>query len=175
MRIDADRFDAVLAKLTVLSTQAGGDVQNVSTKAVDVHGGVHRHRRPPARARVDRATYLTILSRATTIGETLSVQQQVDGVQQQIEQLQGQQRLLANQSDLASLTVTVSEKGAAPKPEPKPLTGAGKALHRASSGFTGALENVVAGSGVAAVILLALAVLAVLGRFAIRLARRRLV
>ena len=175
MRIDADRFDAVLGKLTALSAQAGGDVQNVSTRAVDVTAeytdiGARLHALEST-----RATYLTILSRATTIGETLSVQQQIDGVQQQIEQLQGQQRLLANQSDLASLTVTVSEKGAAPKPEPKPLTGAGKALHRASSGFTGALESVVAGSGVAAVILIALALLAVVGRFAFRLARRRLV
>lgn len=59
-----------------------------------------------------RATYLTLLGKATTVGEILQVQQQIDGVQIQIEQLEGQRKVLADQSDLATLTIDLAETGA---------------------------------------------------------------
>ena len=54
-----------------------------------------------------RNTYLTLLARASSINETLSVQQRLDDVQSQLEQLQGQVKVLDSQTDYASLEVNV--------------------------------------------------------------------
>ena len=42
-----------------------------------------------------RQQYLTILAKATTVGDVLAVQEQLDGIQSQIEQLQGQLQVLS--------------------------------------------------------------------------------
>ena len=59
-----------------------------------------------------RSKYLTILGRATTIGATLEVEQQVEDVQQQIEEIQGELKVLRNQSADGTLTGDVSQIGA---------------------------------------------------------------
>lgn len=121
-------------------------------------------------------TYETIQSKATTTGDIVSVQQQIDGVQSQIEQLEGERQLLANQSDLATLDVTLSEQGAAVTAPPTSNdSGLGGAVHRAWQHFTSGIEWVVAASGTVALILIAVTVIGVGGRLGYRLVRRRLV
>jgi hypothetical protein len=123
-----------------------------------------------------RETYLTMLSKATTIGDTLSVQQRIDAIQQQIEQLQGDQMLLANQSDLATLDVNVSEKGAAVTVPPvHNQSGFSNAVHRAWHRFTSGLESVVAASGTLALVLIGCALAYLGGRVLYRSVRRRMV
>jgi hypothetical protein len=122
-----------------------------------------------------RNRYLDILSRARTIGETLTVQQRVDDVQQQIDQLEGQRRVLANQSDYGTLTFSVAETADAQAFLTKEPSGWTKAWHDATHGFTSGVQRIVAGSGRTLLVLLVVAALLLLGRTGWRLARRRLV
>lgn len=131
-------------------------------------------------ARIDalqtqRQTYLTILSRATTIQDTLAVQQQLDTLQQQLEQLQGQQKVLADQSDLATVGVTITQKGSAALAPAKSRTGFDKAAHEAWWGFSDGLQGLLAASGVLLLIVLIVGVLALVGRLGVRIVRRRLI
>ena len=123
-----------------------------------------------------RDTYLTMLSKATTIGDTLSVQQRIDAIQQQIEELQGEQQVLASQSDLATLDVNVSEKGAVVTvPTEHHRNGFSSAVHRAWDHFTGGLESVIAASGTLALVLIGCGLAFVGGRVLYRSVRRRMV
>jgi hypothetical protein len=121
-----------------------------------------------------RNRYLAILSGAKTIGETLTVQQRVDDVQGQIDRLKGQQRVLADQSDLGTVTFSVAER-ADQVLTTSPRSGWSKAWHDATHGFTSGVQAIVAGSGRALLVLLVGAVLLVMARGGWRLARRRLV
>src|SRR6185437_10987549 len=123
-----------------------------------------------------RDTYLTMLTKATTIGDSLSIQQRIDGIQQQIEQLQGEQNVLADQSNLATLNVNVSETGAAVTvPSDHHRNGFSGAVHRAWDRFTGGLEAVVAASGTLALVLIGCAIAYAGGRVLYRSVRRRMV
>ena len=78
--------------------QALGQTSNLTTKATDVTGQY-----VDLQARLDaleatRQQYLSILAKATSIGDILSVQEELDSVQTQIEQLQGQLQLLSSQT-----------------------------------------------------------------------------
>jgi hypothetical protein len=126
-------------------------------------------------AEASRQTYLTLLSKANTIGDTLAVQQQIDALQQQIEQLQGQQKVLADESDLATITVTVSQKGASSVIPAAPRRGFDKAAHDAWTGFTGGLQDLVAASGVVVLVLIGLVIVGLASRIGIRIVRRRLI
>ena len=69
-----------------------------------------------ASARGQLAAYNALLSRASTIGDIVSLEQQIATVQTQIEQLQGQLNYLDSVTKLSTLTVTLTESGAAPPP-----------------------------------------------------------
>jgi hypothetical protein len=110
-----------------------------------------------------RGTYLTLLSKATTVGDILAVQQQIDGVQTQIEQIEGQRKVLADQSDLGTLTVDLSEKGAQVH-EPGKQNGFVHAFRVAGRSFLRGLEGIISALGVVALIALVVAVLYLLYR-----------
>jgi hypothetical protein len=93
LRMPVNNFEQAVTR-----SQKIGHQTSLSTSAHDVTGKyVDLHARLIALQRT-RQTYLTILSRATTIGEILSVQQRVDDTQSQIERLQGELKVLRNQS-----------------------------------------------------------------------------
>ncbi|MCU1594416.1 MAG: putative lipoprotein, partial [Frankiales bacterium] len=108
-----------------------------------------------------------------TIGETLTVQQRVDDVQSQIDRLEGQRRLLANQSDQATLTMTISEKPPAVV-KAQTTSGLSSSWDKAKHGFSSGIEGLISRSGRALVVLLVLGIALVVGRFGWRLARRRM-
>jgi hypothetical protein len=170
VRVPVASFDALRnqvrsMKATVLSEQVSG--KDVTATYADT------------KAQIDSLTaarnrYLDILSRARTIAETLSVQQRVDDVQQQIDRLEGQRRVLADQSDYGTLTLTVAET----KDEAlvtKAPSGWSKAWDDAQHGFSSGVQRIIADSGRALLVLLVGAALLLLGRTGWRLARRRLV
>ena len=131
------------------------------------------------RARIDalqasRQQYLTILSKATSIGDILAVQNQLDTIQGQIEQLQGQLNLLDGQTTYATLTVSLSQTGHRPPPPPVPQSGIGRAWHQSVSGFTSGVEWLVRIAGRTLFVLLCLVVLALAGRWAWRAWRRQM-
>ena len=172
VRVPVAAYDAFLAqvrglKLEVVSvTQTGKDV---TATYADTQAQIQS-------LTAARGRFLAILARAKTIGETLTVQQRVDDVQQQIDRLEGQRRLLASQSDYATVTLSVAEKGAQDQAFVKKApSGWSKAWHDATHGFTSGVQSIVAGSGRTLLVLLCGAALLLLGRTGWRLARRRLV
>lgn len=117
-----------------------------------------------------RSTYLTIESKATTIGDILAVQQQIDAVQQELDQLQGQVQLLANESAFGTLSVTVG----VPTPRPSQSSGLSLAWHHAVRSFVHGVEDIVAATGPLLLVTICLLLLTVLVRVGWRLSRRRM-
>lgn len=145
---------------TLVSDVRGiGRVQSLDTQATDVTSQY-----VDLQARIDALTssreqYMTIMSKATTIGDVLAVQSQLDSLQTQIEQLQGQLQVLDNETTYATLAVTVSQTGTAPAPAPKPEPAVAHAWHEAVHGFLAGVSWLVSISGpLLFLLLLALAV-----------------
>ncbi len=127
--------------------QALGKTSNLTTKATDVTGQY-----VDLQARIDaleetRQQYLTIMAKATSIGDVLSVQDQLDSVQTQIEQLQGQLQLLSNQTAYSTATITVNERGTPPRSAPAPESGVVKSWHDSLHGFAAGVEGVIRYAG----------------------------
>jgi hypothetical protein len=168
LRIPAGQFDSAVTAVERL-----GHVTSLTTNADDVTGRfVDLSARLSALQRT-RATYLTILGRATTIGATLEVQQRVDDVQQQIEELQGQLKVLRNQSADGTLTVDVSQVGSASRVHHTPKQhGIGKAWHTSISRFDRGFDAIVGALGPLLLAIMILAVLLGVGRLGYRGVRR---
>jgi hypothetical protein len=170
VRVPVARFGSLVAqvralRVKVVSEQTSG--KDVTATYADTQAQIQS-------LQAARSRYLAILAGAKTIAETLTVQQRVDDVQGQIDRLEGQRRLLADQSDLGTLTITVAEKADQVLTTPA-RTGWSKAWHDAWHGFTGGLQSMLGGSGRALLVLLVGAVVLLLGRVGWRVARRRLV
>jgi hypothetical protein len=169
LRVPAASFDDVVTRAralgTVLSSTTHG--QDVTAQYSDIQARL-------TALDATRNQLLTILRRATAIGDVLSVQDRINQVQTEIEQLQGQQKVLDDQTSYASLSVQVSQHGAKHGPPDKP-SGVAKAWDDARHGFTSGVEGILAASGTALVVLLVLAALATLVRFGWLHLRRRLV
>ncbi len=141
-----------------------GETSNVSTSATDVTGQYVDLQARLTALEDSRQQYLTILAKATSIGDILSVQEQLDGIQQQIEQLQGQLQLLTSQTSYSKVTVTVNEGTPPPPPGPLPGSGLVRAWHDSVGGFVAGVEGVVRLAGPSLFALLCLALVAVGGR-----------
>jgi hypothetical protein len=169
LRVPSAQFEALLAH-----AQALGTTMSVSTSGQDVTGQfVDLNARINA-LEASRQRYLDILTHATTVGDILAVQQQLDGLQTQLEELQGQLNVLTDQTSYGTLTVHVQEPGSAPPHHTTP-SGLSAAWQRARRGFTRGAESVIGASGGVAVFLACVALLAVVARVGWGLARRRLV
>ncbi|MDT7548756.1 MAG: hypothetical protein QOE84_1150, partial [Actinomycetota bacterium] len=106
----------------------------------------------------------------------LTVQQRVDNVSGQIDQIEGQKKLLASQSDLSTLTVSVRESGdPVGKATNKPRSGISQAFTDARDGFVNGVEAIIRHSGGFLLFLICAAVVLLLGRLSWRVARRRMV
>jgi len=155
LRVPVAQFSDTVAKAEEL-----GHVESLSTEAKDVTGKyVDLNARMHALQRA-RGTYLSILSRATTIGATLSVQQRIDDIQQQIDQLHGAIKLLGSQSSYSTLDVHVDQPNAIvlTKVHHK-RHGLAKAWHTSIHRFSRGIDAIVAAVGplLLAVLLIALA------------------
>lgn len=173
LRIPVSRFDDTISRVRGIT---GVKVLSLETSAKDVTSKYVDLQARLKALQDTRNVFLTLLSKARTIGETLAVQQHVTDVQSQIEQLQGQIKVLASQSALSTLTVTVDQKVtpvAVKKHHEK--SGLHKAIDRSMSRFVRGVEAII---GVIGPLLLA-ALLIVLfwfaGRFGYRVLRRRMV
>ena len=124
MRVPTAKLDSVIDRV-----QAEGDVvritadqQDVTEQVVDVDSRVDS-----ARASVDRIR--SLLSEATTIGEVVRIESELSRREADLESLLAQQRSLADQTSLATLSVTVLAPNAV---EPPPV---------ATTGFLPGLER----------------------------------
>lgn len=171
LRVPVRSFESVLGQLR--GKGFGAKVVSSQTSGKDVTADYADTQAQLTTLAAAKQRYLTILSGAKSIGQVLEVQQRIDDVQGQIDRLEGSRRVLADQSDLASLSVTVAEKTnpALIKTEP---TGFSKAWSDARHGFSSGVESLVAHSGRALLVLLVALALLALGRVGWRVARRRL-
>jgi hypothetical protein len=159
MEVPVNDFASVLK-----AAERYGKTSNVSTSATDVTGQYVDLQARLSALEDSRQQYLTILAKATTIGDILSVQDQLNSIQQQIEQLQGQLQLLTSQTSYSKVTVTVNEGTPPPPPGPLPESGLVRAWHDSVGGFVAGVEGVVRLAGPFLFALLCLALVAVGGR-----------
>jgi hypothetical protein len=138
LQVPVDSFADVLQRARAL-----GSVSDLSTKATDVTGQYVDLQSRITALQASRQQYLTILAKATTVGDVLAVQEQIDALQSQIEQLQGQLQLLASQTSYSTLTVSVGERAPVPPPSPLPESGLVRAWHASIGGFVTGVEGVI--------------------------------
>jgi hypothetical protein len=161
----------------VTQVQRVGDATSVTTTAQDVTGQYVDLQARIRALEASRQQYLTIMTRATSIGDVLAVQSQLDTLQSEIEQLQGQLNVLSNETTYGTLTVSVTEAGKKQPPAPvsPPTSGLSKAWHDGVGGFVSGFEWFIRIGGPLLFVLLFLAALAILGRLAWRTTRRRMI
>jgi hypothetical protein len=115
VQVPVGSFSAILKE-----AQSLGQVSQLTTKATDVTGQYVDLQAQITALQASRQQYLTIMTKATTIGDVLAVQAQLDTLQSQIQQLQGQLGVLTSETAYSTLT-GVGERnkyGKSPAPSP---------------------------------------------------------
>jgi hypothetical protein len=166
LRVPVAGFEAA-----VTGAQRLGRTRSLTTSATDVTGHYVDLVARETALRQTRSTYLSILSSATTIGATLSVQQRVDDVQQQLDQLEGQRKVLAAQTADATLAVSL-DQGHVVTHAASHRSGIGAAWHRSVHRFSVGFDAVVGVLGPLLLALLLIAILAGIGLLGYRGMRR---
>jgi len=173
LRVPVQQFEdtvhqaRTIPRTKVLSLVTSGE--DVTSRYVDLQARIRA-------LQATRATFLTILSQAKTIGQTLSVQQQITDVQTQIEQLQGQLRVLGDSADMSTLTVTVDQRPVALAVKgPHRDNGFVKAVKLSVSRFVRGIEAIVGILGPILLVLLVAGVGWLLVALGYRVVRRKLV
>ncbi len=162
VRVPADAFDATLDRVLALGRERG-----LQVRGQDVTGTITDLEARLRNLRAQEVVLLDLMRRATTIADSIAVQQQLSQNQEQIEQLDGQRRALADQTTFATLVVSVSPHGA-------PAAG-GDSPPTWGSAWSDAVDAAAAVTGGVLIVLgalLPIAALAGLGAFGWRLVRR---
>ncbi len=171
LRVPNSSFSGVLGQARAL-----GKVQSEQTKTADVTAQYVDVQARITALKQTKATYLRILTSASTIGDILSVQQQIDDTQTQIEQLQGQLKVLTDQTTYATLTVSIDQK---PRVKPAAVvhhqSGLSKAVHRSVSRFVHGVEAIIGVIGPIVLVLLLIVLGWLLTKVGYRVVRRQMV
>jgi uncharacterized protein DUF4349 len=146
--------------------QSFGKTSSLSTKATDVTGQYVNLQAQITALQASLQQYLTIMTKATSIGDILSVQSQINTIQSQIQQLQGQLQVLTHETAYSTLTVMVNEKMIpVPVVSAHPQSGLAKAWHESVHGFIDAVEWLIRIAGPALFVLLFAGAIVVGARF----------
>ena len=164
VRVPASAYSQAMASLTKLGRVESRDESgaDVSAEFVDLQAR-KRH------LEAVEAQLLGFLKRTRTVPEALAVQSRLDDVQLRLEEARGRLAYLDDQTSFATITVLVSERGT-----PIAASGDGDgwsiadAWHAAAHGLVKVAGGALVALVVAGPILLVLAALAFLGRFAFR-------
>jgi Domain of unknown function (DUF4349) len=168
LQVPVANFAALLAE-----TKSLGKPSSVSTKATDVTGQYVDLQARIAALEASRQQYLTIMAKASSVGDVLAVQAQLDSLQSQIEQLQGQLAVLQSETDYSTLIVAVSEAGTHHHRTPTPAaSGITKAWHDSLHGFAVGVDGVIRLAGPLLFALLCVAALVLGGRLSWRRLQR---
>jgi hypothetical protein len=152
LQVPVASFSAVLRQV-----QALGRVSQLTTNATDVTGQYVDLQSRITALEASRQQYLTIMTKANSIGDVLAVQAQLDSLQSQIEQLQGQLAVLGSETDYSRLTTAVRERGA-PQHHAAAVAPSGldRAWHDSVHGFVDGAEGLIRIAGPALFALLCL-------------------
>lgn len=152
VRVPAANFDETLRALRELGEI---EVQTIQGRDVTADYVDLRARMRIAKAR--REVLLGLMEEATSIEQTIRVQNALDDTQLRIEELQGQLRFLDDRTSLATIRVQLREEGVEPS-EDVDRPSIPNAFERSVAGFVGVIAGVVVGLGyVIPVALIALA------------------
>jgi Domain of unknown function (DUF4349) len=161
LQIPVGNFGAVLKAAEALGTPSA-----LNTKATDVTGQYVDLQSRITALQASRQQYLTIMTKASSVGDVLAVQAQLDGLQSQIEQLQGQLAVLDSETSYSTMIFAVQE--AAPHHHHHVVapaeSGAAKAWHDSVHGFASGVDGIIRIAGPTLFALLCLAVLVLGGR-----------
>lgn len=164
LRVPARNLAETLRAVRGLGTV---DVESVRGKDVTANHVDLRARLSIAKAR--REVLLGLQADATTIEQTIRVQNELDETQLDIEAIQGQLQVLDDRTSLATVHVDLREEGAEPGDEVETAS-IPNAFERAVAGFVGVIAAIVIGLGY----LIPIGLLALLVWFlATRIQRRR--
>jgi hypothetical protein len=172
LRVPVATFDDTVKRARTIK---GVKVLNLQTSSKDVTSKFVDLKARISALDKTRKTFLLLLTRATTIGETLAVQQHITDVQTQIEQLQGQKKVLANQAALSTLTITVDQKAITETVPVHHKSGLRKALDRSVSRFVHGIEAIIGIIGPVLLVLLIVGLGWLAARFGYWRLRRRMV
>ncbi len=106
IRIPEAKYDETVAavkKLALVVFSESSNANDVTAQYIDLNARLKA-------AQAEEAQYLEILKQARTVQDTLQVTAQLADVRSRIEQLQGQLRYLSDQTDYATLTVSLTEE-----------------------------------------------------------------
>ena len=162
LRVPAESFDETLRALRGLGTV---EVESIHGKDVTADYVDLGARLRIAKARRD--VLLDLMQEATTIEQTIRVQNALDETQLRIEQIQGQLRLLDDRTSLATIRVELREPGVERRAEVD-TPSIPNAFERAIAGAVGVVAAIVIGLGY----LLPLLVLGLLVWFVVARVRR---
>lgn len=166
LRIPSAEFDRVLVAVGRLGT-----VTSSATKGADVTAEYIDLQARLKILKTKRAFYFELFENATTVAQSIQMENRLEDVQLEIEQLQGRIRYLDDQVALSTLRVSLREKNA---PEPEEQTdisnpSLARALDLAWQGTLRVLSTVVVGLGY----LVPIAIVAGLVAAVLMLVRRR--
>jgi hypothetical protein len=176
IRVPVDQFETAITRLDALpEVKVLGDSEN----GADVTGQYNDLQAQLKAATAARDGYLRVLAQANSIGDILAVNDRLTGAQTVVDQLQGRINTLNGQATFSSLAVTLSEKPVAASKavvhKSKPETGLAKSWSDARGGFADAVEWLIARSGAALIVLLAVLALLFGIRYLYPVVRRGLV
>jgi len=161
--VPADKYEETIKVL-----RGYGTVQSFHATSQDVGGQYADLQSRLKNAEAQRDAMLALLSRATSIGDIVNIQNQVGQIEGQIEQLKGQIDYLDHATSYSTIQVTLRE-AAVVAPRPQDDLGLQGALHNAVTDFFVTIDFLVVALGALAPYLL----LALLGFGAFTIWRRR--
>jgi len=166
IRVPSNRFEETLRELKELGIRVEGETvtgEDVTAEHVDLYARLRI-------ARARRTVLLRLMDEATTIEQTLHVQNALDDVQLRIEEIQGALNVLDARVSEATIALQIRETGVEPLAKDVRNPSIPGAFDRAIAGFFAVIAGTVVGLGY-----LIPALVIGLGVFlAVRFARRRL-
>lgn len=113
IRVPASQFEATMGELKALGAVKGEQVsgQDVTAQFVDLQARLRNWE-------AQEAVLLRLMRQSKTIEDSLKVQRTLQDVQLAIEEIRGQLRVLSDQTELSTITLSMAEAGTvAPKPK----------------------------------------------------------
>jgi hypothetical protein len=146
IRVPSASFQNAMTDLSNVGTVQSRSVsgQDVTNEYVDLNARLRTWE-------AQESVLLRLMKRATSVEATLRVQTNLQDVQFRIEQIKGQLRVLENQTDLATIDLSLHEPGTMVRPldrsQPDERPSLAEAWTKAVNGFLGVLYTTVVGLG----------------------------
>ena len=163
LRVPSEDFERALREVKDLGDILGEEIsgEDVSQEFIDLEARIRN-------LEAQQAVFLDLMDRATSISDTITVQNHLSGLQLDIERLQGRLNFLEDRTALGTITVSLVEAGAPTAEEPNVFV---TAWHRAID----MLEGIGAGLILVVIgVVLPLGLLGLIGVFLFRQLKPRL-